>query len=567
MRWLVRKVSKKGKGQVTFEEDVHYGDLLTIGRGADQAIFLSDLRSALEHAKVKALGGNRYQVESLITAGIRINGSIQKSATLGPGGQIEIGGTRIELLAAPQDYDAGVEISAIDKAEIAQEKEKARKPTTLAETWLSRRMPSWILLISILVLFLALPIAAHYSSSVSDTLTASPLPSRGAWESGPLASAHHFFGSDCQQCHAEPTKWVKDESCLSCHGKTPAHADPVAFNLPELGEARCAHCHRDHNGKYGLIREDQALCSDCHVGLSESTAGASSLIDVGDFGLDHPQFKVALPAWNAAGKFEPERVELSPDLVEKSGLKFPHDVHLTAEGLNAPAGRQFLQCDSCHVPDASGAIMTPVNFETMCQDCHALTFDVTQPERQVPHANIQEITYMLDEFYARRALEGGVSDASAPESLRVRRRPGSPPTTAERQLALTWARDKARQVGESLFTGRACTVCHAVSVGRTAEEPWMVAPVRVAGVWFPKSHFDHASHTTMECADCHLATESNSSGDLLLPDIANCRQCHAGEDGGHDKLESGCIACHGYHQSNHLLQTDFQPDSTSKPVD
>ncbi len=568
MRWLIRKVEKKGKGQVSFEEDVHYGDILTVGRGADQAIFLSDLRAAIEHARVTALGNNKYKVESLITAGIRVNGGIQKTATLGPGGLIEIGGTRIELLAAPQDYDAGVEVSAIDKAELAAEKDKARKPTSLSETWLSRRMPSWALLFAVLVLFLGLPLAAHYSKPVSNVLSATPLPSRDAWLAGELASAHHFFGSDCNACHSEGTKWVKDADCLTCHAETTkAHADPAVFHLPALGEARCAHCHRDHNGKTGLIREDQALCADCHVGLAASTGGASKLPDVSDFGLDHPQFQVSLPAWDRAGVFTPTRVPLTDDLEENSGLKFPHDKHLDVEGLNAPSGRRVLDCASCHQPDAGKAIMKPVDFETMCQDCHALTFDVTQPERQVPHARIQEIIYMLDEFYANRALSGDVQDAAAPDSLRVRRRPGQAPTPAERQLALTWARDKARQVGESLFTGRACTVCHAVTPGRTAEEPWMVAPVRVAGVWFPKARFDHGSHTTMVCADCHQAKESSSSQNLLLPDIADCQTCHAGEAGGHDKLESGCIACHGYHESPHLLQSDLQTNpSTAQGV-
>ena len=123
-----------------------------------------------------------------------------------------------------------------------------------------------------------------------------------------------------------------------------------------------------------------------------------------------------------------------------------------------------------------------------------------------------------------------------------------------RQVALSYARDKARTVGESLFTGRACSVCHAVSPGRQAEEPWMVAPVRVAGEWFPKSDFDHGSHTTMTCASCHEATTSSASSDVLMPGIESCRSCHAGEDGAHDRLQSGCIACHGYHESDHLLQ-------------
>ena len=83
MRWLIRRVLKKGKGAVSYEEDVHYGDVLTIGRAADQAIFLPDLRAALNHARVTLLSNGQYKVESLIIAGIRVNGDITY-ATTGP---------------------------------------------------------------------------------------------------------------------------------------------------------------------------------------------------------------------------------------------------------------------------------------------------------------------------------------------------------------------------------------------------------------------------------------------------------------------------------------------------
>lgn len=557
MRWLIRKINRKGKGQVSYEEDVHYGDVLTIGRGADQAIFLSDLRAALEHARVTALGGGKYKVESLINAGIRINGGLAQSGAIAAGGVIEIGSTRIELLPPPEDFDAAVEIGAIDKSEMEATRERSAKPTSLSQTWLAKRWPAWTLFLGILVLFLGLPMLAHYNASVAGMLGATPLPSRGAWEAGELADAHHVFGTECEQCHTQGFKWVRDEACLTCHANTPGHADPATFDLPALGEARCAHCHRDHNGLDGLIRKDQVLCADCHDDLSGKSKGSSRLASVTDFGTAHPEFKVSLPAWDSKDVFTPQRVELKPDLQEKSGLKFPHDVHLDPDGLSAPDGRQVLVCASCHQPDVSGTKMLPVDFETMCQDCHKLTFDVTEPEREVPHAKIQEIIYTLDEFYARRALEGEIRDPTAPTNLRTRRRPGQPVTPEIRQEALSWARDKSRTVGESLFTGRACSVCHAVTPGRQADEPWKVAPVRVAGVWFPKSHFDHASHTTMECADCHKAETSTVSGNLLLPNIESCRTCHAGEAGAPDRLRSGCTSCHGYHESTHLLQGEL----------
>ena len=81
MRWLIRRVLKKGKGAVSYEEDVHYGDVLTIGRAADQAIFLPDLRAALNHARVTLLSNGQYKVESLIIAGIRVNGDATQPVT------------------------------------------------------------------------------------------------------------------------------------------------------------------------------------------------------------------------------------------------------------------------------------------------------------------------------------------------------------------------------------------------------------------------------------------------------------------------------------------------------
>ena len=49
MRWLIRRVLKKGKSSISYEDDTHFGEVLTIGRASDQAIFLPDLRAALNH--------------------------------------------------------------------------------------------------------------------------------------------------------------------------------------------------------------------------------------------------------------------------------------------------------------------------------------------------------------------------------------------------------------------------------------------------------------------------------------------------------------------------------------
>ena len=558
MRWLIRRVLKRGKGQVSYEDDIHYGDVLTIGRGSDQAIFVPDLKVALEHARITAVSSGSYKVESLIIAGIRVNSELTYATTVGPGAIVDVGTTRIQLLEPPQDYEAGVEISTIDKSELAATAKAKALPTSLSQTWLAKRTPSWVLFGVVALLFFVLPLLSHFSPGFRDTLRATPAPHQTAWEAGDIAAAHHFFGAQCTTCHEAPFTPVKDEACARCHAATPAHADPAKFNMPELGDARCAHCHRDHNGQKGLVDNEQALCSTCHANLKSATNNASTIADISDFGTQHPEFSVNLPGWNDKGEFVPVRSSLAGGaLKEKSGLKFPHDEHLDPKGLNTPAGITKLDCASCHVPDQGSAIMKPVDFETMCQSCHRLDFDVLEPDRQVPHGKVPEIIYMLDEFYARRALEGGYNDTTAPIVVQQRRRPGQPLSRQEQTDALIWARGKARTVGESLFTGRACTVCHAVTPGRIAGDPWQIAPVRVAGEWYGKAHFTHESHTTMSCTDCHDARNSKASSDLLIPGIQNCQQCHAGE-AAKEKVPTTCVSCHGYHENDALILAELQ---------
>jgi pSer/pThr/pTyr-binding forkhead associated (FHA) protein len=549
MRWLIRRVLKKGKGAVSYEEDTHFGDVLTIGRAADQAIFLPDLRAALNHARVTLLEGGQYKIESLILAGIRVNGEIVYTTTAPADTIIEIGNTRLTLLPAPADYEAGVEVSTLDKGEQKAEKDKLAKPTRLAQTALRKRWPSWLLFVGILLLGLILPMLGHFRPAFGELLRHTPLPSTASWNPGTIDAAHHFFAEDCTKCHQTAFLTVRDNACLACHANTAAHADAAKFNLPELGNAECRTCHQDHQGLRGLVRRDQRLCADCHANLKARSKNASSLDDVTDFGKLHPQFKVSLPNWDANGKFAPERVTLTPQVKENSGLKFNHLKHLKADGLNAPKGRRILDCSSCHQPDAGGAKMRPVNFEAMCHDCHTLGFDTLAPEREVPHGKVSEVIYMLGEYYAKFALEGGYLDAKAPTIVQQRRRPGSPPLSLqEKAEALAWAREQTATVTNSLFTDRACITCHKVTAPKDANDTWHIAPVRVSGVWFADAKFTHAKHTTVKCEDCHEARKSRESADVLIPGIDNCRACHGGAYT-KNKVPTTCIACHDYHQS------------------
>ncbi len=558
MRWLIRRVLKKGKGSISYEEDIHYGDELSIGRAADQAIFLSDLRAALNHAKVTALGDGRYRVESLIVAGIRVNGEITYATVAEPGATIEIGSTRLTLVAPPRDYDAAIEVSALDKSEQQAARVRRSRPTRLSDTWLGKRAPSWILFGLILIFGLAIPAASHFLPPLRSALKVLPVPSTAFWNPGPLEAAHHYFGEDCTQCHQHAFLRVRDSACIACHKDTRAHADPVKFHISELGDANCRDCHQDHNGPTGMVRTDQRLCADCHGDLRARTAGASKLPDVSDFTKQHPEFRLNLPAWDVNGDFVPQTVTWNKDLSEASGLKFNHKKHLVAKGLSTPTGHQVLTCAKCHQPEPGGARMKPIAFETICYECHALGFDTLAPDRQVPHGKVAAVIYTLNEYYANRALEGGYADARAPTIVQQRRRPGQPPQSrAEKQEALAWARERAEQATQTLFTDKACVTCHTVTAPLGPDSTWKIAPVRVSGAWYVDASFPHARHTTMDCEDCHAdASKSTRASDLLIPGIETCRQCHGGEHSD-NKVRSTCIDCHSFHRADALMQANL----------
>lgn len=548
MRWLLRTIKRKSKGNVSHVDEVYEGGVLTIGRSAGQGLFLSDLRVALEHARIRPLKANRFRIESLIASGIRVDGNLEQAAGIGPGSVIEIGQNLLTVVKPPAGYDAAIEISEVVRKDDKAGAQYTNRAFSLKQTRLSKRGLSWILFGLLLVTALAIPVAGHFIPGMGTKLRAMPVPDDGQWSAGTLQAAHHYFGEDCSTCHTKAFQMVQNEACKDCHSATPDHADAEKFGLPELSDTRCAYCHKDHNGLDGLVRTDQKLCQDCHTDLDVRSNQRTTLRNVADFDSNHPEFTVELAGWDADNNYTPRVEPLNSDLlIEDSNLKFPHDVHLDPSGLSAPSGKQVLNCDSCHVAEAGGAKMEPVDFETMCQDCHQLAFDPQAPDRQVVHGKVAEVLYMLDEFYANKALNGGYEDVTAPAVVRQRRRPGTRLNRAESQEALAWARGKARRVGQSLFEGQACSVCHTVNqVSNGGDISWSVEPVRVAGQWFKKAVFTHQKHLTMTCIECHAAESSSSSDDVLMPDIANCRSCHGGEHS-RNKLASTCISCHVYH--------------------
>jgi hypothetical protein len=61
--------------------------------------------------------------------------------------------------------------------------------------------------------------------------------------------------------------------------------------------------------------------------------------------------------------------------------------------------------------------------------------------------------------------------------------------------------------------------------------------------WMTQANFSHASHVNVRCNDCHHATASTQTSDVLMPAKASCVICHSPTG----KVVAECITCHTYH--------------------
>lgn len=564
MRCLIRSLTRHGQSGVVVQDKTYEGDSLSIGRAVDQTLFLSDTRVALHHALLTSLSGGRFLLQSKSLYGVRVNQRLSQSAVIQSGDIIRIGNSEIKVFKA-EGYDIALEVERNATIMHSPVLNKPKPPMTLEESGLRVRRWSWGLFVLILTLFLAIPATSLYLedyyypvlekietslSSEEEYYELPPLPSLLSdrfWESGSIASAHHFFGQDCTTCHQKAFERVPDQACINCHKLTHPHVDTNFFTLDKLSSTRCAECHVEHNGKHALINRDDSLCSDCHKDLSQQGVD-TELGDAKDFGTEHPPFKVRLLGYDNGMELT-DRVSMEDEEAyrERSNLEFSHDVHLNKEGLSMLDGIYRLWCDDCHTHTPGNPGMEPIDFEKHCESCHPLSFEPTDQERVVPHGRVNEVLYTLLEYYSTRALEGGyIGEGEVPEVVSRTHMPDEDLSAEERLQALDWARTKAEEVGAELFEFSVCVECHHTYV--TLDDPprWDIKPVRIANTWMPRAKFTHEKHLTMRCLFCHAAPESTKSSDILLPDIESCRQCHGGVHAD-TKLQSTCVDCHGFH--------------------
>ncbi len=612
----IKRRAGEGEAEVSRRETLIEGQALRVGRGADCDVQLQDIAVDYHHATLRAEGG-ALVVEAVGAAPLTVDGRSTRREVLQPGARLAIGDFVLAAEPAPAHADFAIAVEASDSVV----RRAARQPQTLAQALPSRRRLAWLIATPLLALTFLWPLwealkaeapppGAVVVTGPYDRAEIASHPMVVTWTSGPMSRAHAMLGEDCASCHLRPFEMTTNASCLACHAETGRHGDyrpetPQPLRVgrvlgltddhppltPGLDDLRCASCHKEHEGGIAPIERASALCVQCH-GATETlhaVAPGSDLRVAADFGAAHPDFRVTgaqLPGGGSAG------------------LRFPHDVHLTGrvlapmpgraadmfasppEGwtlvneaagprLRSPEGRTFtpegradLGCADCHVSEAGGMLMRPVEMERDCGWCHQLRIDTLTVARAVPHANPFEVSEIVRDYYRARALEGGVQRADAPAFARrpggtVFRSTGDEGDVPMRE-AMAWAAAEAETHLERIFRPGAvttdaagvetyevgqglCSYCHIAERDEGSAAGWRVIPAQLQRHWMPMARFDHGPHEAMDCVACHAATTSKTAEDVLMPEIGLCRDCHKGEATWAPSASSECVACHGFH--------------------
>lgn len=555
---LLRRASVGGapKGASEARGLLIHARKLTIGRAPNQHLQLTCPGVEHRHAVVmtNSLGGLR--VAPVSGRAILVNGRREiRARRVSAGDVIEIGAAKLTVHPSRSRRAVILEVQEPESDEEAVDERQGEAASSgpRMSPW------SWALSLGFALLFLLLPLSGVVMPGIQEPLRETPLlPSDGLWSPGPLHTAHQSIGTKCEACHARPFEPVRDQECFVCHAVVAHHVDIHSNDVALFRDEQCTDCHREHKQPATLVQRDPRVCTDCHADLKRRKPN-TSVEDVTDFGSDHPEFRVTVLAsrpapdndeglsWRSVrlDRNDPEH------FIEHSHLKFSHAQHLDPKGVKSPTGERVLSCQDCHKPNASGRDMQPIRMETHCSGCHSLRFDEHDPTSGVPHGDLPGMYKTLREHFSRAYLIQTSTVGSYTGDRRLRRPGGEQRalSESEQRRARDWVDSQSLKIARELLEKRVCADCHEVTrmPDRTGLEQWQVQPVQLTSSWMPRARFDHAAHISETCVSCHAgAPKSKRATDILLPDIARCRECHGGASSS-AKVASDCLMCHPFH--------------------
>ena len=559
MPFLIRTIDLTATGREIVRERELNQPELSIGRAAENDIHLPDLAVEQRHVRVSAALGGKLRLQSIGTLGFTVDGRSTDDVTIDPaeGAELVLGSYRLQFTA-----EAGAVAVTIRQVVESEGGKEALGGFSLAHVLPGKRPVAWLGLLAILIAFLAIPIWTHFNRAVAEPDFDKPgsVMMDASWRTGALSSAHHGLEDNCEACHTQPFVAVRDATCLACHKDIGDHAaqprqsvarGPMewmdaaqwdvahAFNKP--GPGACTDCHTEHEGTGRMEPTRERFCADCH-GTLDARLTDTALGNASDFGKVHPQFEAMLTT--ERGQAEPVRVSLADHPRQWDGLRFPHEMHLNTRGGVAQMARRLgtkngyggaLECNDCHRPTADGVRFLPVDMENDCESCHSLVIDqVGGLYRKVRHGDAEQA----------RAELMALGRASRPAIISGRQRPGPYGAGGLYRAQFGGPATGAALLARAMAKQGLCGECHVPAGAAGSLE---VMPVTQPARYFMHGWFDHDAHKLEKCTSCHAADKSDASSDLLLPAIAQCRDCHQGESSRTAEVPSGCAMCHSYH--------------------
>ena len=310
-----------------------------------------------------------------------------------------------------------------------------------------------------------------------------------------------------------------------------------------------------------IVDRDKGLCTDCHAEPGRwNVEGASGMGAVSAFSASqHPPFRLALLQPEGPGAAHGWRVERSiwtgdEVLQERSNLKFNHQVHLDPDKVRDEGNSGALVCSTCHTLREDDEHFEPVSMDLHCRSCHALNFDVFEPDLELPHGDTRAAIVAMEAHFIREFTDPELRSERAMQ--KPRRVPGKRDAAATCSgTGLDCGRAEAMKEASYQFAETGCITCHEVTDTGLADiaDRWFVEPVKITTDWYPYARFNHSSHLSLAggseqelCISCHDAAASRVSTDALIPARDGCLQCHDDDKG--DTLVD-CVSCHEFHQS------------------
>lgn len=410
------------------------------------------------------------------------------------------------------------------------------------------------------------------------------------FSSGEISRQHAKFEQDCTQCHDRnaaigPTPSAAkinavlrdrfhrgidfsaiDRKCQDCHEKNPPLGTVKKYDLhePNVVENRsCSVCHQEHLGPASIGRVADLQCASCHNDpqIMEASAKKGATLPPDSFHLrPHPAPQVVLEmprpprgytqVFASFDREHPEFQLIAQKACDPDVLRFNHQRHFAND--IPPVNGQKLDCNYCHKPEPSGRFYQRISFEANCQSCHALQFDARNPALRIPHGDVTLVRNFLRTLPAQygdyaRLKRGLTRDGDIQNFVvqQVRQLQEQFRSGEELERAVFFTTDPYKPQRNMAAAVRAnfagCAFCHEVKAA-AAGAPMVTKPILIDR-WMPQAHFNHAKHTSVKCDDCHHASQSRETSEVLMPAKASCVVCHNPKA----KVASDCVTCHTYH--------------------